>query len=790
MRRCPRAHGGLFDPDRYPFLEGRPTVGARQTARADRAAAVPDGTVFRALEKLLVLDGERISYRALDVEQIGSVYETMMGFRLETATGPVARHQGHRRSSARRRRSTSTRCSAQSPASAASGCKDSADREAHREGRAGGQGGGTRSRICTPRLLPVDRRRTPRPTWCRPGAMVLQPSDERRRSGSHYTPRALTEPIVRTTLEPVLDRARGDGGAPPTPGADPRPQGLRPGDGLGRVPRRGVPPARRRAHRVVGRPRRPAGDPRRRGRGRSSRGGLSRSAASTASTATRSPSTSRRCRSGSRRSPSDHALTFLDHALRHGDALVGPRPPADRGVPLGRHEAAARSRPDQRAHGARRRAARADPRGRRRTCRTASCATCGTRPRPSSTTCACSATSLCSRSSQAREEGRARGEARRVRCARSADGDAGRYRGRVEEARHAEPAARAVPLGDRVPRGVRRGNAGLRRVRRQSAVRREEHAARAATRRLPRLAQAASTRSHGNADLVAHFFRRAFELLREGGTFGLIATNTIAPGRHALDRPALDLHERRRDLRRAPTREMAGRGGGRRQRRARHQGAARRGLDCSTGARSTGSRRSSSRGRPRRPGDARGERGQELSGKLRPRDGVHVRRHRQEGVATPIAEMHRLIAEQPRRRSHLSVHRRRGGQRQPDAGASPLRHRLRGPRRRRVPQRWPELMEIVEEKVRPEREARTTGARWRSGGFMRHGLSASGFRTPERAARSPACKAFAFAFLPRVVFTKVCWCSSTTIRLLPQSPASMWVRFGSDSMTERAFRAG
>src|SRR5262249_15343654 len=36
--------------------------------------------------------------------------------------------------------------------------------------------------------------------------------------------------------------------------------------------------------------------------------------------------------------------------------------------------------------------------------------------------------------------------------------------------------------------------------------------------------------SHGNADLVAHFFRRAFNLLRPGGTFGLLATNTIAQG--------------------------------------------------------------------------------------------------------------------------------------------------------------------------------------------------------------------------------------------------------------------
>jgi hypothetical protein len=36
--------------------------------------------------------------------------------------------------------------------------------------------------------------------------------------------------------------------------------------------------------------------------------------------------------------------------------------------------------------------------------------------------------------------------------------------------------------------------------------------------------------AHGNADLVAHFFRRAFHLLRTGGTLGLIATNTIAQG--------------------------------------------------------------------------------------------------------------------------------------------------------------------------------------------------------------------------------------------------------------------
>ena len=56
----------------------------------------------------------------------------------------------------------------------------------------------------TPDLVPV-------------GAMVLQPSEERRRSGSHYTPRELTEPIVRIALQPVLARLRDVGDRPLRP---------------------------------------------------------------------------------------------------------------------------------------------------------------------------------------------------------------------------------------------------------------------------------------------------------------------------------------------------------------------------------------------------------------------------------------------------------------------------------------------------------------------------------------------------------------------------------------------
>ena len=85
--RLPPRHGGLFDPDAYPFLEGRAWESKRAATALIEPPLVPDGILFRILQDLLYLDGERISYRALDVEQIGSVYEAMMGFTVETAHG-------------------------------------------------------------------------------------------------------------------------------------------------------------------------------------------------------------------------------------------------------------------------------------------------------------------------------------------------------------------------------------------------------------------------------------------------------------------------------------------------------------------------------------------------------------------------------------------------------------------------------------------------------------------------------------------------------------------------------
>jgi len=84
----PARHGDLFHPDAYPFLEGRPAGTSYTDGTLASVPAISDYVVERVLTKLLLLDGQILSYRALDVEQIGSVYEGIMGFRVEQAQGP------------------------------------------------------------------------------------------------------------------------------------------------------------------------------------------------------------------------------------------------------------------------------------------------------------------------------------------------------------------------------------------------------------------------------------------------------------------------------------------------------------------------------------------------------------------------------------------------------------------------------------------------------------------------------------------------------------------------------
>ncbi|MBK8688709.1 MAG: N-6 DNA methylase [Betaproteobacteria bacterium] len=317
--RLPKRHGVLFDPDRFKFLEGGPGGDAHQVHERIDPPLVPDGTIYRALEKLLVLDGERISYRALDVEQIGSVYEAMMGFRLETATGRAVAIKAQKKQGAPT--AVDLEALLGEPATKRGNwLQDRADRKLTDTVKKAAAGAVTLEDLHAALLPVIDPAATP--DLVPKGAMVLQPSEERRRSGSHYTPRALTEPIVRTTLEPILARLRGADGRTPRPAQILDLMVCDPAMGSGAFL---VEACRQLGHALVDAWR--------------AHGEVPEIPPDEREEIFAMRLIAQRCLYGVDRNPvavdlakvslwlvtlaKDHAFTFVDHALRHGDSLVG-----------------------------------------------------------------------------------------------------------------------------------------------------------------------------------------------------------------------------------------------------------------------------------------------------------------------------------------------------------------------------------------------------------------------------------------------------------------------------------
>ncbi len=522
--RLPRRHGVLFDPDRFPFLEGRAGGGARQTHERIEPPLVPDGTLYRALEDLLVLDGERISYRALDVEQIGSVYETMMGFRLETASGRSVAIRAQKKQGAPTAVDLEALLAEPGP-KRAKWLQERADRKLTDTVKKAVVEAAALEDLHAALLPVIDAAATP--DLVAPGAMVLQPSEERRRSGSHYTPRELTEPIVRTTVEPILARLRGPDGRAPRPEQILELKVCDPAMGSGaflveacrhlgdalveawyahsEVPQ--IPPDEDEvvfARRLV----------------------------------------AQRCLYGVDRNPvavdlakvslwlatlaRDHPLTFLDHALRHGDSLVGlsrrqiealhwePEGAVLRGLNV--------REPLDRVSQLRRKIREADE----------------------------SVTDLELRDlwDEAQLElGKVRllgdlvlasffeaakskeREAKRTELAGAIlNGKAERYRGWLEERRHANPPLAPFHWELEFPEVFERENSGFDAIVGNPPFAGKNSVAAANVAGYPDWLHQLHEESHGNADLVAHFYRRAFDLVRREGAFGLIATNTIAQG--------------------------------------------------------------------------------------------------------------------------------------------------------------------------------------------------------------------------------------------------------------------
>jgi hypothetical protein len=162
--------------------------------------------VLSVLSNLLVVKGERISYRALDVEQIGSVYEGIMGYAVRRIPGRCiglkSKPQGAKKqlttavdldallamAGGKRKTWLEAETGTTLPPKAATALKDA----------------GSETELLEAIASRIDRDLFEGPQAA--GSLVFQPTEERRRSGSHYTPRALTRPIVEEALRPWLER--------------------------------------------------------------------------------------------------------------------------------------------------------------------------------------------------------------------------------------------------------------------------------------------------------------------------------------------------------------------------------------------------------------------------------------------------------------------------------------------------------------------------------------------------------------------------------------------------------
>ena len=258
--RLPAYGGSLFDPDRFEFLEGRPKGSSWLTTPAD-PLPINNRTVLHLLEALQLLqvrvpgggpaEARRLSFRALDIEQIGHVYESLLDHTAVRAETVVLGLDGKKHQEPEIPLETlesfleASRQDAKAQGKEENDLKNLADSAPLRENQAlldflKEQTG--RSENVLKRALPgLDPARTPPPDLRRftqlqaacgndkalfqrvapwidllrdddlgqpvvilSGSVYVTAGTERRATGTHYTPKSLTEPIVQHTLEPLV----------------------------------------------------------------------------------------------------------------------------------------------------------------------------------------------------------------------------------------------------------------------------------------------------------------------------------------------------------------------------------------------------------------------------------------------------------------------------------------------------------------------------------------------------------------------------------------------------------
>ena len=211
--QIPERRGELFSPHRFAFLEGwqgeaSPIGNLPQQAEV-HLPSVDDETLYLALQKLVMLDGQRLSYRSLSEEQLGSCYEGLLGYHIVRVDHPAVRMRPEgvwltaeevlaekpgRRAAYLVDKAGLDKKQAKKLASEMTAAEKQADdRQASETAFAVLQG------------YALGRTKAARAEGVAgAGQLVVQPGQERRRTSSHYTPRSLTSQVVQRTLEPLL----------------------------------------------------------------------------------------------------------------------------------------------------------------------------------------------------------------------------------------------------------------------------------------------------------------------------------------------------------------------------------------------------------------------------------------------------------------------------------------------------------------------------------------------------------------------------------------------------------
>lgn len=217
--KLPALGGSLFDPDRFPFLEGRPI----STSWKDHPAAplpIDNRTVLLLLDAVQLFEGRTLSYRALDIEQIGYVYEGLLERTVVRAPEVTLDLDATK--------NTKTPWVTLSELETAAARNEDAVRALLKD-RTGSSAGRVKNDLAkqvdeaiADRLLTAchgkdDLRNRIKPylhflrmdRWGYPlvypeGTFMVTTGVDRRETGTHYTPKNLTEAIVKETLEPII----------------------------------------------------------------------------------------------------------------------------------------------------------------------------------------------------------------------------------------------------------------------------------------------------------------------------------------------------------------------------------------------------------------------------------------------------------------------------------------------------------------------------------------------------------------------------------------------------------